>query len=164
MRNARDEDLRHELRGGERTRHDDELHDEAAGRVDELRQERGEKEDRLRVRDRRERALAKEGCAAPRFRALRNVDPDGRRTPYLDAEPDEIRAADPLEDCEPHQRSLQQRADPEHRQRDDRDESHASARHGVERLAPSMQRAMGQRQQAIRARARATGRSPPGDR
>ena len=49
---AGDEEFCGDLDGGEGAGHDDELQEQAAMRVEELRQEGGEEEDRLRVCDR----------------------------------------------------------------------------------------------------------------
>ena len=56
---AGQEEFRGDLDGGEGAGHDDELQEQAAMRVEELRQKRGEEQDRFRVRDRRQRALLK---------------------------------------------------------------------------------------------------------
>ena len=64
---AGDEKFCGDLDGGEGAGYDDELQEQAAMRVEELRQEGGEEEDRFRVRDRRQRALLKHRPASSRF-------------------------------------------------------------------------------------------------
>ena len=135
---------------GERSGHDDELHEQAARRVDELRQKGGEEQQPLRVGQRRQRPLRNSDQPAARLRRAAHFEADRRRAPDLDAEPDEVGAAHPLHDRQPHQRGLQQRADAEHRKRDDGDEAAGAAEDGVQRLAPAVQRAMRQRQQPVR--------------
>ena len=72
---ANNEQFCGDLDGGERARHDDELQEQAAMRVEELRQERGEEEDRFGVGDlcraghaRRGHRHAEKACRGQNFR------------------------------------------------------------------------------------------------
>ena len=138
---------------------------EASRRIDELRKKRGEEQHPLGIGQRGKRSLPEQRPARPGFRSFAaDVDSDRRRSPHLDAEPDEIGAAHPLHDREPHERSLEQRADAEHRKRDDGDESRRASEDRVERLAPAVQRAVRQRKRARWVRAKAKGRWRPAGR
>ena len=142
---------RRELDRRERARHDDELGDEAARRIDELRQGNATK-NRMPF-----------GLVSAESAPWRKSDPtsalgrsaravvkvDRRRAPDLDAEPDKVGAAHPFQHREPDQRRREKRPDAEHRETDDGDEPDHSSGHSEEGLTTSVKHAVREGEQAV---------------
>src|SRR5690606_13147288 len=96
VRTARQRELGDDLGRREGGGHHGELLQQAALRVDELRQKGAEEEQALGIGGRREQALTEQ---TPAFR----LDPfahdhrNGRQAPDLDTKPDEVKAAEPFQ-------------------------------------------------------------------
>ena len=85
-----------------------ELRSGRAGRVDELREERGVEEQRLWVGRRHQYALPEQSARAHRA-AVEIVQPQRRRPPLLDAQPEQIGHAGPAQPLEPRRERQDQR-------------------------------------------------------
>jgi hypothetical protein len=86
-----------ELDGDKDACHDDELAQQVTAWIDELRQECAIEQQPFRVGHRGQKALAKQRSAIGVGQRCVGTELDGRRAPELDAQPDQIGAADSLE-------------------------------------------------------------------
>ena len=139
------QNLTHHVEGDAEQRH---LRQMRLVHVHELRNEGAEEHQHFRVRQQHQKALQEE-AAARRRRLVVGADALDRRTDQLDAEPDQVGAADPLERQQRGGRGLEQGAEAEHGQGDQGAEADHAAKDGGQRHARAVQPAVGQRQQAV---------------
>ena len=132
--------------------HDGALGGEVAGGVDELGKEGAVEEEGLGVGDGGEQALVEQVALGGGASAGGGIDMDRGGAPELDAEPDEIGAAEEFEGDQGVGGSLEEGADAEQGEGDEGDEADRAAGDGEECFAVAVDRAVGDGEQAVGAR------------